>query len=152
MHCNANITILFNAENFDFISLFLVARATFKANIFVNERTTVPNITFNIIDHQIFSNSLYCSQYMHWIWYLKKHFWTVSKKRWWEIDIHGCYSLVMTTFAPTCVCKSNRRIWRHNANTCVCVTSQINCGDVTMLSQKISYLATMANWTINKFF
>ena len=35
---------------------------------------------------------------------------------WWEIDIHGCYPLVQIAFAPICACKSNRRIWRHNAN------------------------------------
>ena len=34
---------------------------------------------------------------------------------WWEIDIHGCYSLVKIAFAPICACKNNRRIWRHNA-------------------------------------
>ena len=36
---------------------------------------------------------------------------------WWEIDIHGCYSLVNIAFAPICACKNNRRIWRHNINT-----------------------------------
>ena len=35
---------------------------------------------------------------------------------WWEIDIHGCYSLVKIAFAPICTCKNNRRIWRHNAS------------------------------------
>ena len=35
---------------------------------------------------------------------------------WWEIDIHGCYSLVKIVFAPICACKNNRRIWRHNAS------------------------------------
>ena len=35
---------------------------------------------------------------------------------WWEIDIHGCYSLVKIAFAPICRCKNNRRIWRHNAS------------------------------------
>ena len=35
---------------------------------------------------------------------------------WWEIDIHGCYSLVKIAFAPICACKNNRRIWRHNAS------------------------------------
>ena len=34
---------------------------------------------------------------------------------WWEIDIHGCYSLVKIAFAPICACKNNRWIWRHNA-------------------------------------
>ena len=33
---------------------------------------------------------------------------------WWEIDIHGCYSLVKIAFAPICACKNNRRKWRHN--------------------------------------
>ena len=37
--------------------------------------------------------------------------------RWWEIDIHGCYSLLKTAFAPIYDCKNNRRIWRHNAST-----------------------------------
>ena len=35
---------------------------------------------------------------------------------WWEIDIHGCYSLVKIAFATICACKNNRRIWRHNAS------------------------------------
>ena len=35
---------------------------------------------------------------------------------WWEIDIHGCYSLVKIAFAPICAFKNNRRIWRHNAS------------------------------------
>ena len=35
---------------------------------------------------------------------------------WWEIDIHGCYSLVKIAFAPVCACKNNRRIWHHNAS------------------------------------
>ena len=38
------------------------------------------------------------------------------KTGWWEIDIHGCYSLVMIAFAPFCACKNNRQIWRHNAS------------------------------------
>ena len=36
---------------------------------------------------------------------------------WWEIDIHGCYSLVKIAFAPICPCKNNPRIWRHNASS-----------------------------------
>ena len=36
--------------------------------------------------------------------------------RWWEIDIHGCYSLVKIALGPMCTCKNNRRIWRHNAS------------------------------------
>ena len=35
---------------------------------------------------------------------------------WWEIVIHGCYSLVKIAFAPICTCKNNWRIWRHNAS------------------------------------
>ena len=35
---------------------------------------------------------------------------------WWEIDIHGCYSLVKIAFAPICACENNRRVWRHNAS------------------------------------
>ena len=34
---------------------------------------------------------------------------------WWDIDIHGGYSLVKIAFAPICACKNNRRMWRHNA-------------------------------------
>ena len=34
----------------------------------------------------------------------------------WEIDIHGCYSLVKIVFAPICACKNNRWIWRHNVS------------------------------------
>ena len=36
---------------------------------------------------------------------------------WWEIDIHGCYSLVKISLAPICACKNNRRLWCHNAST-----------------------------------
>ena len=36
---------------------------------------------------------------------------------WWEIDIHGCYSLVKINLAPICTSKNNRRIWRHNNTT-----------------------------------
>ena len=35
---------------------------------------------------------------------------------WWEIDIHGCYSLVKIAFVQICACRNNRRIWRHNAS------------------------------------
>ena len=35
---------------------------------------------------------------------------------WWDIDIHGCYSLMKIAFAPICACKNNRRIWRHNTS------------------------------------
>ena len=31
---------------------------------------------------------------------------------WWEIDIHGRYSLVKIAFVPICACKNNQRIWR----------------------------------------
>ena len=41
----------------------------------------------------------------------------ISDCGWWEIDIHGSYSLVKIAFAPICPCKNNRRIWRHNAST-----------------------------------
>ena len=34
----------------------------------------------------------------------------------------------------------------------VCVTSQVNCGDITMLSQKIMPLVTMAKWAIDECF
>ena len=43
---------------------------------------------------------------------------------WGDSDIHGCYSLVKIAFAPICVCKGNRRIWRHN-------TSVLHSHDVT---------------------
>ena len=49
----------------------------------------------------------------------KKHF--LHAKSWipagWEIDIHGCYSLVKIAITPICACKNYRRIWCHNANT-----------------------------------
>ena len=35
---------------------------------------------------------------------------------WWEVDIHGCYSLVKIAFARIRACENNRRIWRHNAS------------------------------------
>ena len=34
-----------------------------------------------------------------------------------EIDIHGCYSLVMMAFAPICMCRNNQWIWCHNVST-----------------------------------
>ena len=46
-----------------------------------------------------------------------KNFLHARNTGWWEVDIHGCYSLMKIVFAPTCTCKNNRRIWRHNANT-----------------------------------
>ena len=53
---------------------------------------------------------------------LKNMIWAIRKwenfvyNLWWEIDIHGCYSLVKIAFAPICTCKNNRQIWRHNAS------------------------------------
>ena len=35
---------------------------------------------------------------------------------WWEIDIHGCYSLVKIAFAPISACKNNCQIWHHNGS------------------------------------
>ena len=35
---------------------------------------------------------------------------------WWEIDIHGYYSLVKIAFAPICACKNKWRILCHNAS------------------------------------
>ena len=35
---------------------------------------------------------------------------------WWDIDIHGCFSLVKIAFAPICAFKNNWRIWRHNVS------------------------------------
>ena len=66
--------------------------------------------------------------------------------------VHGCYSLVKIAFAPICTCKNNRQIWRHNASIRVRVTSQINCGDVTMRKQKRPSLATVAKWAIDDGF
>ena len=56
------------------------------------------------------------------------------KTRWRGIDIHGCYSLRTINFWPIWGCNYNWRIWRLNtSSSCVCVTSQVNYGDVTML-------------------
>ena len=35
---------------------------------------------------------------------------------WWEIDIHGCYSLVKIAFAPICASENNWWIWCQNAS------------------------------------
>ena len=40
--------------------------------------------------------------------------------KWWEIDIHGYYSLVNINSVPICVCKNNQRIWSHN-NSALCL-------------------------------
>ena len=40
----------------------------------------------------------------------------LNAKPWWDIDIHGWYSLVKIAFAPVCACKNNRQIWRHNVS------------------------------------
>ena len=45
-------------------------------------------------------------------------FYTLRREcRWWEIDIHGCYSLVKIAFVLICAYKNDRRIWRHIAST-----------------------------------
>ena len=36
---------------------------------------------------------------------------------WWEIDIHGCKSVVKIAFALICSCNNNRGTSRHNAST-----------------------------------
>ena len=36
---------------------------------------------------------------------------------WWEIDIHGCYSLVKISFAPIGKCNNNQRIWHQNVSS-----------------------------------
>ena len=36
---------------------------------------------------------------------------------WWEIYIHGCYSIVKIALAQICARKNSRRIWRQNAST-----------------------------------
>ena len=62
---------------------------------------------------------------------------------WWEIDIHGCYSLVKIAFARA------KTIDEYDVTMLVPryrVTSQINCDDVTMLSQNGQSLATIAKW------
>ena len=33
----------------------------------------------------------------------------------WDVDIHGCYSLVKIDFAPICTCKDDRQIWHNNS-------------------------------------
>ena len=35
----------------------------------------------------------------------------------WESDIYSCPSSVKIAFAPICVCKNHRWIWRHNTST-----------------------------------
>ena len=72
---------------------------------------------------------------------------TLEYTIWWEINIHSSYSLVKITIAPIYTCKNNRRIWRHNDSI-----SHHRCGDVTMLSQKRSSLATIVKCVINDFF
>ena len=72
-----------------------------------------------------------------WKWQYVQHFltrWTVNTG-WWEIDIHGCYSLVKIAFAPIGAGKNNRRIWRHNVSTSRSRDDTISSDDVTMLSQ-----------------
>ena len=72
---------------------------------------------------------------------------------WWDSDIHGCYSLMKIAFAPICACKNDRRI--HDVTMLVSyirVTSQINCGDVTILNQKRLSLATTAKSAIDNCF
>ena len=67
---------------------------------------------------------------------------------WWEIDIHGCYSL-FRQFARA------RTIKEYDVTLPVPhnrVTSQIGCGDVAMLSQKRPSLATMTKSAIDKYF
>ena len=55
---------------------------------------------------------------------------------WWEIDIHGYYSLVKITFAPICTSKTINKYDIIMPVSHVCLTSQINCDDITILSQK----------------
>ena len=55
---------------------------------------------------------------------------------WWEIDIHGCYSLMKIVFVPI---HAERTVEEYDITIpapCVRVISQIIRGDVTMLSQK----------------
>ena len=66
-----------------------------------------------------------------------------------EINVHGCYSLVKIAFAPIWTCRNNRWIWHHNV---IQVMSYINCGDVTMLGQKKTPLASVAKWAIDDGF
>ena len=62
--------------------------------------------------------------------------------------IHGYCSIVKITFAPICTCKNNQRIGHCNTSTPRSMTSQINCCDITMLSQKRPSLATMVKLMI----
>ena len=64
---------------------------------------------------------------------------------WWEIDIHGCCSLVKITFASIGTCKTMLVPSRSRD-----VTGQLNY--VTMLSQKRPSLATIAKWAIEESF
>ena len=71
---------------------------------------------------------------------------------WWGIDIHGCYSLVKIAFAPIC---TGRTIDEYDVTipvSYICVTSQISCGDITILSQKRLSLGTMAKSAIENCF
>ena len=68
---------------------------------------------------------------------------------WWEVDIHGCYSLVKITLGQFA---HARTIGVYDVTmpvTSVRVTSQINCSDVTMLNQKRPSLATTAKSAID---
>ena len=72
---------------------------------------------------------------------------------WWDNDIHGCYSLVKIAFVP--ICAWARTIDEYDVLMPVSyirVTSQINCGDVTILNQKRLSLATMAKSAVDNYF
>ena len=57
---------------------------------------------------------------------------------WWEIDIHGCYSLAKIAFAPIYACKNNRRIWRHNASVPGCSFNTTSPVSMVFRHRKVS--------------
>ena len=68
----------------------------------------------------------------------------------WILGVEKRHSRLLFTFASICTSKNNRRTWHHNA--CISRSCDVNCGDVTMLSQKRPSLATMVKWTTDDCF
>ena len=66
------------------------------------------NLCFNI------NNMMKWNVCMQWIWWYFSY--TLSSGCL-KIAIRVCSSLVKIACAPTCACKNNRRIWRHNSST-----------------------------------
>ena len=68
--------------------------------------------------------------------------------RWWEIDIHGCYSLVRINFVPICAWKINWQMWCHNTSS----SSSRDVIDQLWWRQKRLSLATMVKWAMDDCF